>query len=74
MSDKQTHLYELTRDLADKWSENAEQHITEKVNTVLDGKLKELILVVCGFERNCTPAYWKVDHCNSRSGNSPVGS
>ena len=73
--DNQKHLYELTRDLAEDWSNNAEKHVKEKVESTLNKRLEELILVLCGFEKEVSRSMygWKVDHCNNRSGNSPIG-
>ena len=72
MSDTQKALYQLTKELADEWAENAEENIRERVNEILNKRIEELVLNLCGFSRNHTYG-WQIDHCNGRSGNSPVG-
>jgi len=73
MKDKQSEVYKLTAKLADDWAENAEQHIHDTVNEMLTDRIKEMVLHICGFEKDYIYKQWKVDHCNNRSGNSPAG-
>ena len=73
---KESHVYEVARDLADEWAETAEQRIRDKVNEVLDGNLEQIVLIAAGFEKSSMykgEYIWRVDHCNNRSGNSPIG-
>ena len=65
-------LYKITRDLAEEWSKNAEANIRERVNDILNKRIEELVLVLCGLSKEHEYG-WRVDHCNNRSGNSPIG-
>jgi len=73
---KQQNLYEMTAKIAEDWAQNAESHINQKVSDILSSRLDSLILTICGLESSQIKGdfrYWKVDHCNGRGGNSPVG-
>jgi len=68
-------VYELTKVVCDEWSKEAEKNIKDNVRKTLDNRQKQLILTLCGFkERYAGVHSWEVDHCNNRSGNSPIGS
>ena len=72
---EQEKVYELAASIAKEWGENAEQNIKEVVNNVLDGNLEDIVLIATGFEKSHVygnKRSWKVDHCNGRSGNSPI--
>ncbi|MEN8171377.1 MAG: hypothetical protein ABFS03_00705 [Chloroflexota bacterium] len=76
--EKLTEVFKITSNLAEKWADNAEANIQEKVDSFLDDAMDEFILRVCGFEVSWGSGrnkykYWRIDHCNGRSGNSPIG-
>lgn len=73
MEDKKSQLWQMTHSLSEKWAETAEENIHEKVDEILNGRIKEMVLHICGFEHHWQYKIWKIDHCNNRSGNSPAG-
>lgn len=74
---KNENVYLVAKKLADEWADKAEDNIREKVTSTLDGRLTELVLLAAGFEQSYQYTgggyAWKVDHCNGRAGNSPIG-
>ena len=71
---KNSSVYELTKVVCDEWSRDAEKNIKAKVEEVLHSRQKELILTLLGFDKHHAGVNsWRVDHCNNRSGNSPIG-
>lgn len=56
----------------DSWLEkNSEDQLTQRVHHLLDENQKKIILTLLGFENRW--GGWEIDHCNGRSGNTPVG-
>jgi hypothetical protein len=56
----------------DSWlQKNTEERLTERVHHLLDENQKKIVLTLLGFENRW--GGWEIDHCNGRSGNTPVG-
>lgn len=74
-------IYKIIEAEKAKWmANNDESKIKEVVETFLNASRTNTILNICGMEmetkhwKGKDSPYWRIDHCNGRSGNSPIGS
>ena len=59
----------------EEWKQkNTEEALVAKTKRLLDTHSEQVVMKLLGFEEDrCKENVWKIDHCNGRSGNSPVG-
>lgn len=62
----------IDKAIADWHAVNTPESISQKIHVLLDKNREQVVLKLMGFNaqygRN-----WEIDHCNGRSGNSPIG-
>ena len=56
-----------------EWSEEQVTSIRKKVHARLDQHRDEVLMKLMGFTQESFTGHWEIDHCNGRSGNSPIG-
>ena len=73
-------IFKIIEDEKQNWmNEHKEEKVRKMVRDSLDASNVNTLLKICGFEmemeywKGKAMPYWKVDHCNNRSGNSLIG-
>lgn len=56
-----------------EWSDEQRTVINHNVKARLNKHRDHVLMSLMGFEQDSWDSKWKVDHCNGRSGNSPIG-
>ena len=68
-------IYFIVKDTITDWlSENNKTKLVEETTHLLNKAKAELVFNLLGFKKDYwSHGKWEIDHCNGRSGNSPIG-
>ena len=67
-------LLDQIAEAMESWAIEQRKHLAQNVHMCLNKSRDEILLKLLGFDKDSWAAdTWKIDHCNGRAGNSPIG-